>query len=113
MVVPSRKLGVSLYNTYRRRLMGKTSKPLKILVGKEIWNWPEIQKLKEQGHDIKLGDLDRFDLVWAANARNMNEQLKKYLPIAMQDARKRRYPSNGKKKPSKSSTKKSSISPKP
>jgi len=77
--------------------MGKTAKPLKIGVGKEVWEWKEITDLIAQGHDIRLLDLDRFDLVLSANARNMNERLKKYLPIAIKDARKRRYPTSKKK----------------
>jgi hypothetical protein len=84
--------------------MGKTSKPLKMLVGKEIWEWPEIQEMIKQGHDVKLGDLDRFDLVLASNARNMDNRLKKYLPIAMKDARKRRYGTTAKTTTSKPST---------
>lgn len=91
--------------------MGKTSKPLKIGVGKEVWKWKEIQEMIKQGHDIKLLDLDRFDLVMSSNSRNMNERLKKYLPISVKDARKRRYGS--KDKTTSSSTSPLSNKPEP
>ncbi len=72
--------------------VGKTSKPLKIGVHIEMWDWPEIVKLRDQGHDVKLLDLDRFDRVFGRNCWKMNEGLKKYLDMSLKDARKEKYP---------------------
>ena len=72
--------------------MGKTSKPLKIGVHKEMWNWPEIQKLRDQGHDVHQLDIDRYDRIFGRNCWKMNEGLKKYLDMSLKDARKEKYP---------------------
>lgn len=77
--------------------MGKSSKPLTILVHPDIAAWVEVQKLAEQGHTVIAtymgqSDLTVPDLILHPNAWHMTTQHRKYLPLAIAAARKKRYP---------------------
>jgi hypothetical protein len=72
--------------------MGRTSKPLTIFVLPSLDDWEEFKALAAQGHDIRrTGFPEECDLVLGPNAWRMNEQLRRYLPLAIAEARKRRY----------------------
>ena len=78
--------------------MGRTPKPLTILVHPDLAEWSEWSDLAAQGHtvhftlhpeqDYLASDID---LILAPNAHRMDENLRKYLPLAIQAARSRRY----------------------
>ena len=61
--------------------------------------WPEVVALQEQGHTIETEDtslhgilgLARYDLILAPNAWRMTEDLRPFLPLAIQAVRKARY----------------------
>ena len=72
--------------------MGRSQKPLSIDVDDEIYAWPEIQALIAQGHQIRVIHDDEFDLLLSTRAHRMNEDLRKYLPLALAEARRVRYP---------------------
>ena len=74
--------------------MGKTSKPLTIEVSKEMADWPEIKALEAQGHVIwvRAWEATTPDVVMGSNCWLMDEQHRKYLPLALAEARRRRYP---------------------
>ena len=66
--------------------MGRTSKPVKILVHPDLMAWEEITALREQGHEIGTIDmwddvksLDDFDLILGPQAWNMDDSLRPYL----------------------------------
>ena len=76
--------------------MGKTPKPLTILaIGLE---WEELDKLVEQGHTVELvnlgfmGRLTDFDLILGPTCHRMDEAHRKYLSLAIAEARRVRYP---------------------
>ena len=74
--------------------MGKTPKPLVILVHPDLAEWPEWTALAGQGHTIRQAlesELAEVDLILAPTAHRMDENLRKYLPLAIQAARSRRY----------------------
>lgn len=73
--------------------MGKTPKPLTIRVHSTFYEWPEIQALADQGHVISMDDsMDTVDLILSPQAWLMDEQHRKYLPLAIAEARRRQYP---------------------
>ena len=72
--------------------MGKTPKPLRITVDPSIANWEELQALREQGHQIVVNPLDQEDVILGPTCWLMDEQHRKYLPLALAAARARRYP---------------------
>ena len=81
--------------------MGKSQKPLTILVHTpDIWEWKEMQDLAAQGHvvatpyDLRLGNVtwEELDLILDPRAWRMDEQHRKYLALAIAQARKLRYP---------------------
>ena len=75
--------------------MGKTPKPLRILVDDRL-HWKELDDLLMQGHEITktrfIIEGEEADIVLAPNAWSMDEAHRKYLPLAIREARKRRYP---------------------
>ena len=73
--------------------MGRTPKPLYILAAPDTYHSPEMQALLEQGHHvIEFVTAHEYDVILAPNAWFMNEQHRKYLPLAISEARRRRYP---------------------
>ena len=84
--------------------MGRTPKPLRILVHPSLMPWPEMDALKEQGHEVVVGGGELtsfwvgFDPIFAPTAWLMTENHKKYLDVALKEARKRKYPPKPKKK---------------
>ena len=77
--------------------MGKTPKPLTILVHPSLRHTPEIEALVAKGHDIAEGcPLETYDLVFGPNCWRMLPELLPYLDLAIKGARGVRYP-KGKK----------------
>ena len=80
--------------------MGRTPKPLTILCHPDIAAWEEVQGLAAQGHAIwtagsQLLDpesLSKFDLILHPKAWRMDPAHRKYLKLAVDAARKLRYP---------------------
>ena len=76
--------------------MGRSSKPLKIITLYPCNGWEEITAYAEQGHDIvkfpDITDWETCDLILSDRAWLMDEQHRKYLPLALAEARRRRYP---------------------
>ena len=72
--------------------MGKTPKPLTILVYPGLMEWAEIIALQEQGHKICKGQyMDDYDVILAPNAWRMTEDLRPDLDLAVKAARKAKY----------------------
>ena len=80
--------------------MGKTSKPLTILVHPSLQMGPGIVELAAKGHTIYSMDHDGYevaadcDLILGPNCWRMPTHLLKYLDIAIAGARKIRYAEN-------------------
>jgi hypothetical protein len=88
--------------------MGKTSKPLTIVVTDQaLLDWPEMQAYQAQGHTIgtisglvqTLGEswngaceVVPVDLYLGPTAHRMSESERKWLKLAIAEARKRKYP---------------------
>lgn len=80
--------------------MGKTPKPLVILVHPQIGEWEEVQKLAQQGHtvvvpyDLQIATVkfDDVDLILHPKAWRMDTAHRKYVPLAIAAGRKLRYP---------------------
>lgn len=76
--------------------MGKSQKPLDIYVcggPKGLEHWIEFQKLVEQGHNVIINDdVAEYDLILGPTCWLMDEKHRKYLPLALAEARKKRYP---------------------
>ena len=73
--------------------MGKSPKPLRIVVDATLATWDEFEKLKTQGHEIVVAGEDQLaDLVLAPTAWRMDAGHRKYLSLAIAAGRKRRYP---------------------
>ena len=73
--------------------MGRSSKPLTIKVHAAMMEWPEIQALADQGHVIATDPaVDECDIILGPNAHLMDEAHRKYLDLAISEARRRRYP---------------------
>ena len=74
--------------------MGKTSKPLAILVHPGLMEWAEVKALRKQGHLIVplLGDEEvDIDLILAPNAWRMTEDLRPHFELVIKAARKAKY----------------------
>lgn len=85
--------------------MGRTSKPLRILVGDCLADTAEIRELGEKGHvlfrmrDVVMPDpcvkdgieLSDFDLILSPNAWRMTPELIQFLDVAVKAARKEKY----------------------
>lgn len=84
--------------------MGKSPKPLSILVHPELADTPEIRELSEKGHVIVVAThaltvglaLHDFDIILGPNCWRMDKDLLKYLDVAIKSARGIKYP-KGKK----------------
>lgn len=83
--------------------MGKSQKPLHILVFPPLDTWEEIRALSYQGHEISYpwwhdekreSRLD-YDLILGPRCWRMDEEHRQYLDLAIQEARKIRYPKDG------------------
>lgn len=74
--------------------MGRSQKPLRIFVDSSMLDWPEVQQLIIQGHDINHNDMvgAGFDIILGPTCWLMDDAHRKYLPLALAEARKRRYP---------------------
>ena len=78
--------------------MGKTSKPLYIVcTDDDVFNWPEVQKLKDQQHSVIRArdfawDSLTPDIVMGPTAHRMSEHERRWLPNAIVEARRRKYP---------------------
>ena len=72
--------------------MGHTPKPLKIITIGDLKDWPEIAALDAQGHEIIAHALTHADLILGPTCWLMDEQHRKYLDLAIAEARRRRYP---------------------
>lgn len=78
--------------------MGKTPKPLRILVLHGLGLWPEWDPLKAQGHDVVFGSDGPawdYDLIVGPQAWHMTEKHKPYLEDAIKAARQVRYGKKG------------------
>ena len=77
--------------------MGRTSKPLKILVHPSIKHWDEWSDLFEKGHTVMhAAELEDFDLVVGPTCWRLDQDHRPYVKLAIEAARKARYP-NAKK----------------
>ena len=74
--------------------MGRSPKPLRVLVHPDIAQWAEFDTLRDQGHLIEqqLTPLDEYDLVLGPTCWHMTPKHRKYLKDAVQAARSKRYP---------------------
>jgi hypothetical protein len=81
--------------------MGKTSKPITILLDPHLADLPEIKALAEKGHTLlRLGDpltpaqWAAVDLIWSAKAWRLTPDLvsKAGIEVALRGARDLRYP---------------------
>ena len=81
--------------------MGRTPKPLKILVANYAMTlWPEIAALRNKGHLVQIPPVDEFesfDLILGPNCWRMEAELLPYLDLAIKGARGVKYPAKGKK----------------
>lgn len=80
--------------------MGTTPKPLLIIALSPLDTWGEIVALKGQGHEVlSLTEFyesshtpDEVDLFLGPTAWRMDESHRKYLPLAIAEGRRARYP---------------------
>ena len=77
--------------------MGRTPKPLYIVMDPEIVAWEEVQILGDQGHSIVRPDSTalewgKVDLILSSKAWRMDTAHRKYLPLAIAAGRAHRYP---------------------
>ena len=73
--------------------MGKSQKPLRILVHPDLLNWDELQELAAKGHEIKVMEPGEFnpDLILGPTCWRMEHSTRKYVKLAVEEARKVRY----------------------
>ena len=93
--------------------MGKTNQPLVIAVSSELADLPEVQALRDKGHQVDVISLAAppgvhgdsvvgYDIVLGPNCWRMTPQLVKYLELALKGARATKRSTkdvNGKKSP--------------
>ena len=84
--------------------MGRTPKPLKILVHPALAAWPEWEALRAQGHPVTVlvgpqgpqdgneGPLDGYDVIFGPTCWRMEPGLRGYLDTAIQNVRRGKYP---------------------
>ena len=72
--------------------MGKSQKPLHIVVAHDLWDWEEIKALESQGHRISSLVEDEPDVILGPQCWMMDEEHRQYLDLAIAEARKVRYP---------------------
>ena len=73
--------------------MGKPQKPLRILVHPDLANWDELQELRDKGHTVLVLEPGEVmpDLIMGPNCWRMEHSTRKYLKLAVEEARKVRY----------------------
>ncbi len=70
--------------------MGKTpaNKRLVIVAYPPVSEWPELAKLEEMGNEVRRADDGPpVDLILGGMCWRLTEELRKYLPIAIKNAR--------------------------
>lgn len=72
-------LSASLANT-------KRLKPRRLSILTDL-AWEELD-----GHEVEVTDLSKYDLILSSRAWLMDDAHRKYLPLALAEARRRRYP---------------------
>ena len=72
--------------------VGKTPKPLRILLHPALAAWPEIQALRDQGHTVEPWSPEGYDLLLGPTCWRMDEGHRKYLTLAIRAGRGQRYP---------------------
>lgn len=76
--------------------MGRTSKPLKIVALGGLEEWDEVKALAAQGHEVVSlpdhVDLEDADVILGPTCHRMDELHRPYLKLAIEEARRRRYP---------------------
>lgn len=81
--------------------MGKTPKPLRIFIlDKDLYETLEVQEYKAKGHFIDYAGqyvaprwpIEENDLVMGKKAWRMDLDLMKYLPLALAEGRRVKYP---------------------
>lgn len=83
--------------------MGKTAKPLKIVLFPPCDQWVEFAAMEDKGHAIiRLGtnlctdeDLINADVILGKNCWRMDEDHRDYAALAIKEARMKRYHSKG------------------
>lgn len=79
--------------------MGRTPKPLTLLVTEDLIHTPEIQDLADKGHRIMLLELCSDpvpDIILSPLSWRMTPELLKYLDVAVKAARAQKYPKGDK-----------------
>ena len=71
--------------------MGKTTKPLKILVDEALFECPEVQELIARGHSIEWFAPGEIDLILGPIMWRMNSQLIPWLSLAVKEAQHKKY----------------------
>ena len=76
--------------------MGRSPKPLKILVASKLFDWQEVQALRDQGHTLDSFEaptlpLSDYDLILGPRSWMMDESHRGYLGVAIKAARAKRY----------------------
>lgn len=78
--------------------MGRSPKPLRLLVHPSLMDTPEIQELIGKGHTVTSWvEFDEADMLLAPNCWKMDARLIKYLDLAVKAARTIKYPKKEKK----------------
>lgn len=76
--------------------MGKSSKPLRILLLNPEWvEWEEIKALQAQGHTIGMGGpewIASWDLILGSQCWHFRDEMRPYLQMALEGAKRIRYP---------------------
>ena len=80
--------------------MGRSPRPLTVLVADEIAGWPEFTDLQAKGHQIVTGhdlkintvSMGDVDLFLGPTCWRMDQAHRMYLPLALAAGRKKRYP---------------------
>ena len=73
--------------------MGKTSRPLKIVVDPSLYMLPFVAELKAKGHGVVVAEwADDIDLILAPQAARFLPGMEKFLEDFIKGARKVKYP---------------------
>ena len=79
--------------------MGTTPKPLRLLVDASMAGWEELAAMEAQGHTVVVMDMEgawKPDVILGPRCWRMDGEHRKYLELAIKEARSVRYP-KGKK----------------
>ena len=71
--------------------MGKSSKPIKLVVHHSLWQTPEVLDLVAKQHEVTLASLPDDALYIGPNAWRMTLDLIKHLPVAVKSWRDLQY----------------------